>query len=838
MGFVVAEQCVLTCAHVVNLALGRDKLAQDQPGEQDLVDLEFPLADDALCRARVQRWEPPPASGIRGGDIAGLVIVRGRPPSGVSPARLSAGAQAGYKVSLFGYPPQAGRPHGIWTQAEVQGEVGGGLLQIDAGRDAAWQAQPGFSGAPVINRETGTVVGMFKAASTVEERRDSYAIPTSLLRVAWEDVLIVLPPNPYQGLAAFTPDKAELFFGRDDETRLLVDTVRRSPLVVVIGPSGVGKSSLVQAGLVPKLSKEGWVWGGCRPSDNPDPFQTLAAALRRAEGGAGADVGVQRKWAEEIRDQGLARLAADLRTACGRRILLVVDQLEELFTPVEDGQVGQLVRDFLERLLELPQQLPGEHPMAVVATLRADFYHRLLAHPDAAPRLAGREVTLSPLGVTALREVIERPARAREVSYAPHLVDRIVADATTSEGALPLLEFALTELWSHQHRGQLNHEAYHEIGGVLGSLDRQGEHTVEELLDSGVTEPDIERTLIALISSSGREDLPATRRSCPAAELDDTQRRVAEALTRARLLTATRRHEQPCYELAHEALIGSWQRLHRAAEADGEFLRWRTRLEQWDEKRDGFPPEAWVAQGTHWCAQRDDVPPRLVDLIHRSQDELQRRVRELRHAHRRAEALRLAAQAQMELTRTTGATAALALAAESLGVEHTFVGDSAARAALRLAARPVSRLTHDDWVRQVVFSPDGTWVATASDDGTARVFDPTTGTERARLTHDGPVNGVRFSPDGTRVATASTDRTARVFDPTTGSERARLTHDAGVTAVAFSPDGTWVATASADRTARVFAVGIEELLAAVVAYLPRPLTDAEWQRYGGRPAEL
>jgi WD40 repeat protein len=97
---------------------------------------------------------------------------------------------------------------------------------------------------------------------------------------------------------------------------------------------------------------------------------------------------------------------------------------------------------------------------------------------------------------------------------------------------------------------------------------------------------------------------------------------------------------------------------------------------------------------------------------------------------------------------------------------------------------------------------------------------------------------VAFSPDGTRVATASDDHTARVFDPATGTEHARLTHDDWVRAVAFSPDGTRVATASRDGTARVFAVGTEELRAVVVAYMPRPLTDAEWQRYGGRPSEL
>ncbi|HEU0089598.1 MAG TPA: serine protease, partial [Pseudonocardiaceae bacterium] len=381
VGFLVTPERILTCAHVVNLALGRDRHAQDPPTEHDYVLVEFPLAEDAICRARVQIWVPPPASGIRGGDIAGL-LVRGRVPAGVAPAQLSSGAAVGRQVEVFGYPDAVARPDGVWAPGRVAGEVSGGLLQIDASDDGAWRAQRGFSGAPVIDLETGTAVGMFKAASTFDEHRDSYAIPTRLLREKWADVLAVLPPNPYKGLAAFTPDDVELFLGRDAETQDLVAKVKRSPLVLVLGPSGVGKSSLVQAGLIPRLLAEGWAWVMCRPSEHPDdPFGALAAALRHAEGAA-PDIDRQRARAAEIRDHGVAKLASDLRMISGKRTLLVVDQLEELFT---QGQDRRVVGPFLDRLLELPRTLRGEHPLAVVATLRADFYHRLLGHTGAAP---------------------------------------------------------------------------------------------------------------------------------------------------------------------------------------------------------------------------------------------------------------------------------------------------------------------------------------------------------------------------------------------------------------------------------------------------------------------
>ena len=103
VGFLVAERHILTCAHVVNLALGRGQRAQEKPSERDGVYLEFPLAE-AICRARVEQWVPPPASGTRDGDVAGLVIVGGSVPSGVRPAQLASGAQAGGQVELFGYP--------------------------------------------------------------------------------------------------------------------------------------------------------------------------------------------------------------------------------------------------------------------------------------------------------------------------------------------------------------------------------------------------------------------------------------------------------------------------------------------------------------------------------------------------------------------------------------------------------------------------------------------------------------------------------------------------------------------------------------------------------------
>jgi WD40 repeat protein len=160
----------------------------------------------------------------------------------------------------------------------------------------------------------------------------------------------------------------------------------------------------------------------------------------------------------------------------------------------------------------------------------------------------------------------------------------------------------------------------------------------------------------------------------------------------------------------------------------------------------------------------------------------------------------------------------------------TASSDGSARVFDAATGTERARLDHDDMVTAVAFAPDSTRVATASFDGSARVFDAATGTERARLDHDDAVAAVAFAPDGTRVTTASHDRSARVFDAATGTERARLDHDDAVYAVAFAPDGTRVATAS-DWSAQVFEVTADLLLARVLDTMTRPLNEAERRRY-------
>ncbi|HEX8009110.1 MAG TPA: trypsin-like peptidase domain-containing protein [Trebonia sp.] len=188
LGALVGRRHVVTCAHVVNVALGRDALSQQQPRERVRVD--FPLLeqpDRTPLEAEVVMWRPPPGTGVAGDDIAGLELAG--PPPRAAVARLAVETpRAGRTVRVFGYPGDAPRPDGIWVATTAQGVVSNGRLQLDSRPDSAWRVQPGFSGSPVIDDPAGRVVGLLVTAAP-DAARDSYAISAERLRLAWPEVL-------------------------------------------------------------------------------------------------------------------------------------------------------------------------------------------------------------------------------------------------------------------------------------------------------------------------------------------------------------------------------------------------------------------------------------------------------------------------------------------------------------------------------------------------------------------------------------------------------------------------------------------------------------------------
>ena len=827
LGLLVGPEQLVTCAHVVNTALGRGQREQAPPSESDLVQVEFPLLPGTPVRnARIVKWLPPP-TGTGGGDIAGLLLTE-EAPAGATPARFSAAArEPRTSLRAFGYPGSPAREIGMWVDVDLKGTVGGQLLQVESRSDQTVKAQPGYSGSPVWVDKTGEAVGLLQAAPFADEpERDAYLLPPLAVAQAWEEPFdyLLVPANPYRGLESFTAEHAAMFFGREADIAALTARVRAQPVVVVTGPSGVGKSSLVQAGLIPALQREQrWSVALVRPGE--DPWPRLAAGLLRAQHGRETvTLDESRREVDRLREEGFGPVARFLRSE-NRPLLVVADQFEELLAASE-----RLDQDLLDLLL--PTFEASEAAVRLVLTLRADFLPVLQAIPGFHTRLNERLYLLSPLTAEQMRQAVKYPASARGISFEPVLIDQILNDA--SDGSLPLLEFTLTKLWETQRHKILTLAGYHEMGGVRGALDRFAEERAAQLTETAAEV--LDRVLLRLVRVPvGAPDL-AVRQHLRRSEVATSEWDVLQRLADARLVildTSPTDHE-PYAELAHDSLITSWQRLRELVVENRDFLNWLARVQQRVEEEDPLP-EVRIAEARRWLSTRpSDIPEEVRRFIASSATAAEARLLELRDARdraeaareqaeataRKAEALRLAADSELALsTAHSPTTVALALAAESVLTQPTVQGDLALRHALRLYPRTLARLDHDGGVNAVAFSPDGTRVATASGDGSARVFDPATGTELARLNHNEPVNAVVFSPDGTQVATGSGETgnsegnrghgSARVFDPATGTELARLYEGGPVNAVAFSPDGTQVATGSGeilngDRTARVF----------------------------------
>ncbi|MGH3936201.1 MAG: metallophosphoesterase, partial [Pseudonocardiaceae bacterium] len=190
VGVLVGPREILTCAHVVNAALGRDRQSQDQPAGE--VTVEFAMGGGPALRARVQCWLPPPRPGAAGDDIAGLVLSSAELPTGATPARLAVNPpERDRVVDVFGYPGNPPHSRGEWVSTTVLGQVGGGgHLQLNFTLGSAPRIQPGFSGGPVYDRGTGRVVGLLtEAPPTASGPRGSYAITADRLRLAWPEVL-------------------------------------------------------------------------------------------------------------------------------------------------------------------------------------------------------------------------------------------------------------------------------------------------------------------------------------------------------------------------------------------------------------------------------------------------------------------------------------------------------------------------------------------------------------------------------------------------------------------------------------------------------------------------
>ena len=610
MGFLASERSILSCAHVITAALS---IAEDTPDmPTTAISLDFPLiAPGSYLSARVSFWQPPRPDG--GGDVAVLQLDDNVPAGAEAVHLVSAEDLWNRTFRAFGFPD--GHDAGVWAPGTLRDRQATGWVQIEQISTTGYRVQQGFSGGPVWDEELDGVVGMVVAEERDPTIRAAYMIPTDVLVKACPLLeQQARSPCPYCGLFAFQEQDASVFFGRETFTDQLVEAVQRqSSFAIILGPSGSGKSSVVFAGLFPRLRKEPtWLLTHLRPGNAP--FLALATALLLL---------LEQEMTEtdrliESRKLATALSKGDLSIAevvdrivqkhqGSGRVLLAIDQFEELYTLCPEPALRQQFLDALVKAVEA--QRSQQHSLMTVAlTLRADFLGQALAHRSFADVLQDAALMLTPMTHVEMKTAIEEPARQIGVTFAPGLVERIVDDVEYEPGQLPLLEFALTLLWERQEKKQLTHEAYEEIGRVDGALARYADQVYEAL---GEDEKERVRRVSVQMVRPG-EHTEDTRRLATRGELGEEGWILARRLSDKRLVvTDVTPNGQETAEIVHEALIQRWTRLQAWMNADRTFREWQERLRatlhQWEESKQdegALLHGALLTEAKYWLEKR------------------------------------------------------------------------------------------------------------------------------------------------------------------------------------------------------------------------------------------
>jgi len=662
--------------------------------------------------------------------------------------------------------------------------------------------------------------------------------------------------NPYRGLKAFDQEHAGLFFGRDDEIEQLVRKVADpNPLTVVLGVSGTGKSSLVKAGLLPRLMKnsEYEVLPVMRPGDRP--FEALAEAFA-ALGADGQDLG--QLLAQDA--QSLADMVKRWRQANPKRkLLLVVDQTEELVTQTR----SQAEKEHFQRLVEAAMIQNPLH-IRIVATLRLDFEAQFQGEALRTSWMSARYV-VPPMTSAQLKEAIEKPASERVLYFEPSsLVARLIEDVGQTPGALPLLSFTLSELYLRyiERRSEnraLTQEDYDALGGVIGSLKGRANHEYESLIEQDpVFENTMKQVMLRMIATEGGE---LARRRVPLSELSyadkDENIRVQVLLknfVEARLIVQGKERRGTSYvEPAHDALVRSWGKLlyWRNKNQDSANVRYQAlqAAKNWRQNEHNVN-DLWTknsslprlqeldSSGIHWLnsleheftrksiAQQKKNRRRaffLAAFVIWSILVVSARILYSSQIANRERLVALAGQLASQSGNTLRQKGSYLPRSILLAIEaeKQFPLDSKAPkgeidTALRrytLLAPEVAKYeagdaakTDDVTVKEANFSPDGRWIATASTDKTVRLWAVENNRLYFEIALDHPARDVQFSEDSLLVAIATEGSTAEIWDIQKRQQAFTAPHQDVVTEVRFSPDGKYLATASKDKTVQLWAL--------------------------------
>lgn len=631
-----------------------------------------------------------------------------------------------------------------------------------------------------------------------------------------QSALVDVRRNPYKGLRAFDEVDAGDFFGRGELVRTLVDRITSrppAPLTVIAGPSGAGKSSVLRAGLVPVLRESGLSVAIMFPGD--DPQRNLDQALEEAS----SDV----EQAEPV--------VVDV---------VAVDQFEELFTQAP----AEAVNRFISRVTD------EFDPTQWVLTVRADFLGDLLAHPELGRELQESLVLVAPLENHEVEVAIVEPGRRVGVEVEPALIAAVIREVQARASSLPLMQYALTDLFERRRGRVLTLDAFERAGGLAGALVRRADEVFQRLTVEG--KKIARQVFLQLVTVADNGEFARRRvdRDSLEAEDPDVIRQIVEQFGSQRLLTFDQDpvSGQATVELAHESLLDVWPRLSSWVDEAREELVMRstlnTALSEW-EVNDRDPSfllaGGRLAQHESWTAETDlllsetEIEYLADSRRHEDLDRARRRRRRIgitagfglaavvaivvgglalqqnnraRATERVTQVVDLAgaAVAQLDIDPELGLLLALEAVDSTRRVDGTTldVAEEALHRAV-LADRARGTLAHNgEGIAH--FSPDGELFVTASDrDSAAQIWsvDPFEPTVDLRGHTDRLIDAV-FDPSGEVVATTSEDGTVRIWDVATGERRALLNVLGPATSPpvipVFSNDGTRLAVTTFEDT--------------------------------------
>ena len=654
-------------------------------------------------------------------------------------------------------------------------------------------------------------------------------------------------PSPYRGLFAFREEDAHFFFGRDRFVDRLVEAVNHHQIIPIIGPSGSGKSSILYAGLVPKLRT--WNdWLICHFRPGAKPFQALGAAMTPLmEPGLGQldQYTYGRRLAQQLRTDPekfnghINRLLQ--RHPRANHVLIIIDQFEELFTLTQDEQERL---DFIDCIVA--PRLSNTYTFTL--SLRADFLGQSLGYAGLAGALQENPHILGAMNRDELTEVVVKPAERQQVLFESGLAERILDDVGSEPGNLPLLEFALDTLWEHQENGVLTHQAYEKIGRVDGALTAYAEQVYADF--TAEEQDKIKNIFTQLVRPGlGTQD---TRRLAKRDEIGEAHWGLVQKLADTRLIVTNRSIDgQETAEVVHEALISRWKRLQDWMNDNRNFRMWQERvraaIHQWQENEydlGSLLRGMALGEAEEWYTDRRDTLNENETLfIAESINIRDTRLKEAETRRRRIttalsfglalmiilaglsllqrnEALSARASAEQQrdeaekaqsrqlavqssLLRDDEFDLSVLLGVQANQIADTFEAQDNLILSLVHNPRLVTKLRgHKGFFRGASYSHNGEFIATGGIEGDIIVWETKTNQPISHIpeAHDGPVRNLAFNTDDTILASVGDTQGVVLWNIASQEPIGELINSAGrlFTQVAFSRDGKYIAASDLD----------------------------------------